>query len=337
MSLSRPNHLQRILSMIRVLSASRTGVEIQDLMERYEVTRRTIERDMLALEEAGYKIETLFIPDEPGKVRKRIVSGSGQMSLTITAEEMASVRAGIAALERQTPPSLAATLRILGNRLEEFQSRKVYFDAKALAESQAFVLQAGPKTAASAEVLDALMDAVVWSKVVRLKYRKGGEEPASEYLAEPYGFLWGGRGYLVWRGLSDQKYRHFSLPFIDHVEITDQSYVKDLEFSIEQFAKGAFGVRRDEAFQIVLRVFPEAMTRLRNHTFHPTETIEETPDGGAIVRFTAGGINEICWHLFSWGTHCQPLEPPELVSAFREKIRAVTTAMETEYAERSLP
>ena len=35
--------------------------------------------------------------------------------------------------------------------------------------------------------------------------------------------------------------------------------------------------------------------------FHPGQTTEENPDGSLTVCFTAGGIDEMCWYLFTWG------------------------------------
>ena len=36
--------------------------------------------------------------------------------------------------------------------------------------------------------------------------------------------------------------------------------------------------------------------------FHPDQTVARNGDGSTTVRFTAGGIKEICWHLVTWGT-----------------------------------
>ena len=32
------------------------------------------------------------------------------------------------------------------------------------------------------------------------------------------------------------------------------------------------------------------------------KAVERNADGSMTVRFTAGGIKEICWHLVTWGT-----------------------------------
>ena len=61
--------------------------------------------------------------------------------------------------------------------------------------------------------------------------------------------------------------------------------------------------------------------------WHPTQTLEDLPDGRVEVRFTASGLRELAWHLFTWG------EQVEIVSP--ERLKAVMAA-ELEAARRGL-
>jgi predicted DNA-binding transcriptional regulator YafY len=36
------------------------------------------------------------------------------------------------------------------------------------------------------------------------------------------------------------------------------------------------------------------------------------PDGSTIVRFHAGGLREMAWHLFTWGGAVRIIAPEEL-------------------------
>ncbi len=315
MSAARNVQLLRILGMIRDLSAARTGVAIQDLRDRYGVTRRTIERDLQAIADAGYTVESLNDP-EPGKIRKRILAGSGGLNLPVTATELAAARAGIKALEREAPASITASLKMLVNRLEETQTMAVTVDADALAEAQSFLPRPGAIPIADAAVLDTLKTAILRCERLSITYRKEGVGPAREYLAEPYGLLYGAKSYLVWRGVEDRKWRKFALPHMDRAEPTGETFERAPSFNIAEFAADGFGVYRDEPFEVVLRVLPEGMGRLSHHSFHPSQTVEPTPNGEAIVRFMAGGLLEICWHLFTWGNAVQVKEPKELIAAY---------------------
>ncbi|MEN3164104.1 transcriptional regulator [Tistrella mobilis] len=327
MSSFRNAQLLRLLGMIRDLSSARTGVSIRDLRERYGVTRRTIERDMAAIEAVGYTVETL--PDlEPGHVRKRIPASVPNLQMPLTAEELAAARAGVAALERDAPASVAATLRLLVHRLEEAQTQAVAVDGGALDDAQAFVPRPGHRSEASAIIIEDLRAAILRCERVHVTYRKGGEGAGREYEAEPYGILYGAKGYLVWRGVEDRKWRKFALPFIDKVTLTGAPFERDSSFQLAAFATDSFGIWREEPVTVELRVLPSGQARLRHHRFHPTETVEPQPDGGAIVRFTASGLTEICWHLFTWGADIRVLGPEGLVEAYSRALHSARSALE---------
>jgi predicted DNA-binding transcriptional regulator YafY len=40
------------------------------------------------------------------------------------------------------------------------------------------------------------------------------------------------------------------------------------------------------------------------------------------VRFRAGGVQEMCWHLFTWGTAVTIVAPDELRAAMAEMTMA---------------
>lgn len=56
------------------------------------------------------------------------------------------------------------------------------------------------------------------------------------------------------------------------------------------------------------KVAPDA----REFLFHPTQVMEEQPDGLLIVRFRAGGLREMAWHLFTWGKDVKVIRPRRL-------------------------
>ncbi len=63
---------------------------------------------------------------------------------------------------------------------------------------------------------------------------------------------------------------------------------------------------------MVWRFTPDNAPEARRFLFHPTQQMEDAPDGSLIVRFRAGGMLEMCWHLFRWGDQVEVLEPEAL-------------------------
>jgi predicted DNA-binding transcriptional regulator YafY len=101
-------------------------------------------------------------------------------------------------------------------------------------------------------------------------------------------------------------------PHITRVNVSDRPFRRDPAFSLRAFSERAFGVYQEPPQDIVWRFTLEAAPSARNYEFHPTQQLEQQPDGGLIVRFHAGGLLEMCWHLYTWGDAVTVLAPPEL-------------------------
>jgi predicted DNA-binding transcriptional regulator YafY len=85
----------------------------------------------------------------------------------------------------------------------------------------------------------------------------------------------------------------------------------------------SFGVWQEELYDIVWRFTPEAAADARLYLFHPTQVMTDEPDGSLTVSFRAGGLREMCWHLFRWGAQVEIMSPPELRDAMIAQLDEV--------------
>lgn len=60
------------------------------------------------------------------------------------------------------------------------------------------------------------------------------------------------------------------------------------------------------------RFKPEVAEDAADFVFHPTQVTSWAEDGSHHVRFTAGGLQEMDWHLCSWGDGVEVIEPASL-------------------------
>ena len=60
---------------------------------------------------------------------------------------------------------------------------------------------------------------------------------------------------------------------------------------------------------------------MADYIFHPTQTLKRLPDGSTLVSFRAGGLLEMCWHLYTWGANVEVLQPEELKTMMRQALR----------------
>jgi predicted DNA-binding transcriptional regulator YafY len=96
--------------------------------------------------------------------------------------------------------------------------------------------------------------------------------------------------------------------------VTGESFIRDPGFDIDKHAQKAFGAFQNDSEygEVVWKFKPEVASHARAFLFHPTQVLEDQPDGSLIVRFSASGHLEMCWHLYTWGDQVEVLAPQAL-------------------------
>jgi predicted DNA-binding transcriptional regulator YafY len=142
----------------------------------------------------------------------------------------------------------------------------------------------------------------------------------------PYGFLYGSRHYLVAWSNRAKDFRNFALSNIERVRVLDRTFKRKSDFSLPGYAQRSFGVFQENPVDVVLKFAPKAAIDAREFLFHPTQVMESQPDESLIVRFRAGGLLEMSWHLFTWQGQVAILKPERLATLLRDQIENWTSS-----------
>lgn len=187
-------------------------------------------------------------------------------------------------------------------------------------EAEGIAARPGPRPRIKVMVVEDLRLAIKGCSRIKIKYRRRSDRKLNTRLVEPYGFLHGHRHYLVaWH--EHPKYSMFltfALPSIEGVEVLNETFERDPEFSLEDYAARSFGLYQEEPFEVVWRFTPEAAADAREFVFHPSQSIEEEKDGSLLVKFTAGGGLEMAWHLYTWGDKVTVIKPKRLAQMVKK-------------------
>ena len=122
----------------------------------------------------------------------------------------------------------------------------------------------------------------------------------------------GGRGWLAAQVEASPTMLLWRLDRIVSADLLDRGFQRREDFNLSDYAAQSFGVFQEEPFEVVLRFVPEAADDAERWQFHPTQSIARENDGSLTVRFRAGGMQEMCNHLFTWGTAVTVIEPENL-------------------------
>ena len=63
---------------------------------------------------------------------------------------------------------------------------------------------------------------------------------------------------------------------------------------------------------VLLRFDAGAAPDAKTFLFHPDQTTVKNKGKSLTVRFKAGGLNEMCWHLVTWGEGVTVEQPSKL-------------------------
>jgi predicted DNA-binding transcriptional regulator YafY len=187
-------------------------------------------------------------------------------------------------------------------------------------------------------MLAILRQAMMTMHAVRFRYL-GGSKPGAWRTVCPYGILFERMNYLIAAETGTQAPRSWRLDRIRDVELTDIPASPPRDFDLEEFASQSFGIYQDAPEEVVLKVRPEAAEEALNWRFHVSQTLERQGDGSLLVRFRSGGMLELAWHLFTWETKIEILEPPRLRALLLDKLQQALThhRPETPSCERADP
>ncbi|MDA8232383.1 MAG: WYL domain-containing protein [Magnetospirillum sp.] len=321
---------QALLRLAIEMQATAEGVTLQDIMAAHGVSRRTAERMRDAVCQVFPQVEEFDAGD--GFKRWRVSSRRPITAIPVTTDELTALHSAAETLRRAARDDQADMLGSVSAKLRSLLKTNELLamepDYEAMAQAEGLVFTPGPRPRIDPVVLAELREAIKGPNEVDLLYRARFSGEEGRHKVQPYGFLYGSRHYLVARlpGLESGGFRLFSLSNIGEVNRLESSFTRQADFSLEQYAANSFGVYQETPFKVVWRISPDVADDARTFLFHPTQEFEEQADGSLILRFEAGGLVEMAWHLFTWEGEIQALEPPELLETIRVITRSFVAA-----------
>jgi len=311
---------EQLLSLATLVAARHTGITLDDVIERFSVSKRTAQRMLRALE-AQFP-DTHVTVDDEGRKRWHLPSGALRDLMSLYPEELAALDLAIETLKRSSLSVEADDLLNLREKILALVPRskvaRLETDHEALLEAQGLAARPGPRQRIDRKIAAAIAEAIKACRLLEIEYKSRDEPAPRKRRIAPYGLLTGLRRYLVAQPEDDPSgpVRLYVVENIHSAKVMKKSFARDAGFNLQDFANRAFGVfqNEDEYGEVIWRFSPTAAAHARGFEFHPGQLVEDQPDGSLIVRFSAAGHLEMCWHLYLWGDHVEVLAPEQLRS-----------------------
>ena len=308
----------QLLSLAVMAAGQSAGVTLDDVVARFNVSRRTAQRMLHTLEWQFPDVVTAI--DGDGRKRWRLPAAPLRDLMTLAPEELAALDLAVENLKGTSLSVEAEHLLKLREKIMALVPRskaaRLETDHEALLEAQGLAARPGPRQRIDPKISVAIAEAIKAGRVLEVAYRSRTSSTTRDHRLAPYGLITGIRRYLVARIEGDHNgpLRLFVVERIYGAIVTAVPFVRDPDFDLQAFAHCSFGVFQDpnEFAEVVWRFSPAAAERARGFEFHPSQVVEDQPDGSLIVRFWASGHLEMAWHLYMWGDAVEVLKPPEL-------------------------
>jgi predicted DNA-binding transcriptional regulator YafY len=321
--------MRKVLDVLRLAEAALTrenGINMDDIQRLLKLRTRTAQRLIHLFEEAFPAVEKRKDPDRTRWWKlhdEPLIRHQG-----IREKELASLETAIQRARQHGSSLEVHHLESIRDRMlasmTPMEVRAIKRNAKAVLEARGHAYRPGPRARLNPDILSAIEEALETNMQLSVSYQGKEDEVATDRTLEPYGLLFGIREYLIARDPDkDDRLRSFRLDRIAEIAVTDQPFQRDPEVDLQaQAAKGFGSYYSDEEYGPVAWQFsPEAAKVAREFEFHPDQRVEDTDDGGMIVRFCASGWLEMAWHLYKWGDGVTVLEPAGLAKVVAEYRR----------------
>jgi predicted DNA-binding transcriptional regulator YafY len=311
------NRTDRLLAIVLELQA-RGKRRAKDLAEAFEVSKRTIYRDVQALCEAGVPVVS-----EPGSGYS-LVDGYFLPPLRFTLEEAILLLLGSDVMGQSFDAEYQAAARNAGRKISGVLPDDLRPQVESLQERIQF-FQSG--RGAAAEHLPIIRRAIVKQQTLRFHYHARSGEAGSHSLdrdADPYGLVFvSDQWYMVAHCHLRGDIRNFRLDRIDRPSLLPRLFARPADFEIAQ-------VSRSERDLVVRVLFDANVARwVREDRLFYIESEQETSNG-LLVTLRVRHESDVLQWLLGWGARVRVLEPESLAQRLRAEAEALLLQYSTD-------
>lgn len=295
------NRIDRLFAILLTLQ-HRRRIRARDLADQFEVSKRTIYRDLSALNQMGVPLAAL-----PGEGFE-LVEGYYIPPLMFTESEAVALILGSRLLTQQAAGSLTRDADQALAKITIALPEQVRARAQAMTSIIGFITPSKKFNLDEPQLL-VLQKAIQEKRVVHIRYLGYQRDQVTERDVEPHQLfysdgIWYLEGYCRWR----QDIRAFRLSRIEKLSLRNETFSK--------LQKGKPKNARTIDVKIRFKVDTVRWVRERQHYGFQDE--EPAAQKGITMNYRVHDLSEITPWILSWGVAAEVLSPQQLRESLRE-------------------
>ncbi len=310
----RYSRVTDILDLITFMLSKFNGVSLNEIQERYNISRRTAERMRDAVLTAFSQVDEIETDDRCK--RWGFTNYSLNELVTFSNEDIAlleELKKTCNNLSQVEIENIIIKMKALKHKFTKIDEEKI----ELILQSEGYAIRQTQNFKVNLAQVSVIRQAIKEKRKLRAEYHD------KIRILEPLGLIYGEKVHLIAReeekGESEFNY---VLHKLKNIQITHEEF-DSKGFNLQEYSKKSFGVYFGEIYDVKLKFIPEVAEDVMNYNFHPTQKINLQDDGSLIVTFKASGDKHIMWNLFKWGNAVDILTPLELKKKYREYLEEV--------------
>jgi predicted DNA-binding transcriptional regulator YafY len=307
----------RVQGILRTLGA-RHGITIGELAEEFGVTKRTLYRDLKALEEAGYPLVSEVV--EGTTYWKLEPSFKGAPPVTFTLNELMTLYFSRKLIVSPGRSPFRAELESAFKKIESALPAKHIARLEKIEEMFTPLVKASEKIDLNKGIFETVQWALLNQNILKVEYKPRKGNRALPFEVHPYSLLFYKGEFYILCLVPDKGIRYFALEGIKKAEGLKERFEIPKDFSISEFLNIPFGLFHGEPITVKVVFDKELSDYIQRRTWHPSQKIRELKDGRILLTMTASGKEEIKAWILSFGPKVEVLSPRLLREEIKEDI-----------------
>jgi predicted DNA-binding transcriptional regulator YafY len=316
----RGDQLARQWQLIQRLARSRAGVGLDELAEDLGCVRRTVYRDLDALQYAGFPVVS---ERRDGRVFYRFIDRFGLGDVPFTPDEVLALVFGEDLLRPLEGTVFHDSIRSAIQKIRAALGPEVAGFVARLGE--AFRVVPGPhkRYASYRDVIQVLNEAVLGRRSVRISYRTGRTGRVASRKLDPYRVWYRSGGlYVIGHDHRSGEVRTFAVDRIRSAALTGDAFAVPVSFDFDAYTASSFGVVAEPATRVRIRFDRRFALYVEERVWHPSQKLERLPGGRLELTLEVGGLDELQSWVLSFGSGAEVLEPEALRSQVQRELTA---------------
>ena len=315
-------------TLLKELEGSRTST-IDGLAERTGVSTRTIRRDLIALQEAGFPIYDDTTEDGRKHWRLDAKPFRALADNGFTLSELSALYFSRTLVQRQAGMPFDEDLARAFEKIESALSPAV----RRFLDHLPAIVGAGPGPAPAAAdeqraLVVRLLEASLHNRQARMRYFSLSSGRAKDYVLHPYRIVYAQGGmYLLAFVPEYNELRTFAINRIEHLSLLETNFQREASLPDEPFSH-SLGVHHGTPERVVVEFEPQVAAFVEGRTWHPSQAAESLKDGRLRLTLQVS----IDWALKGWvmsfGSLATVVAPKSLAREVRDDFRRAASRYE---------